>query len=289
LSSSDPSHIRVRFEADVPTGAAHAGDADKSGEKFTPFFTPVNPQAGQPTWVKPPASGSGTSLGSICAKVTFGGTAGPFVVVARVTPTAFYPGDTQTPHASAKTGVASASNTCWSWDDSNLLAGADHSPDPGSPNVFAVWRLDTTASNWRFDGKLTFQGITGSNGPCGAPGSGSGSGSGLSPLIFQGATFPALWCMSVAGLTGPEAVFNSLHALRHDRPGTPNWGNGGDGVHAPRLALAYDPARKDWTLTMQLGKLHLTAAAAFTQPFASLRFAIGGKAPAAAHIVAEPV
>jgi hypothetical protein len=283
VSTPDSNSVRIRLEIDVPLGAGGPPRVSERPQE-RPYSGTAHPGQDETTPVRP-SSGGPSALGTICASWTNSGSTPPDDVWMKVYPIEFWPGtapQNPTSLSGAKKGTT-GDHVTWTWNGANELPGVDHSSPSGHTNVLVTWFYQ--ASAWSSESHQ-FAGVTGTAGPCGT---GSGSGSSFGLVMFNGTTFPALWCVSVAGLTGPEAVFNSLHALRHDRPGTPSWGNGGDGVHAPRLALAYDPARKDWTLTMQLGKLHVTAAAAFTKPFAGLHLAAGGKALAAAKIVAEPV
>lgn len=266
MSSSNPNVVSIRLEVQVPVGAGPVLTHLEPCPKLDVFFNRSVPAAGDTVPVKP----SGTSgLGSICA--TVGYSTAQIAVKALVYPAALYPSGPNPPlPSSAVLGTPSAGDTVWSWTDSNMVPGADHSTvSPGAKNYLCVWR-DQGGGNFVFDGSVFFYGLTGTSGPCG-----SGSGSRGSVVAMQGHLYPVFWYAEATGFTAePLAGFNALWGLRQDtRSARPTWDNRGDGKKAVRVQLT-ESANRGWELSFAHGSIHIRyTAPASGGAFGPIKFA----------------
>ena len=132
-------------------------------------FNKPEPPSGHKWPVLP---GSGTALGTICAKVEYDSAV--FKVKAFVYPALLYPpspGPSFPYPPTAADGTSTDGGFVWRWGAGNAVPGADHAASPGAPDRLAVWYQPNSSAGFTFDGSTPFYGVTNPY-PCGT---GSGS------------------------------------------------------------------------------------------------------------------
>jgi hypothetical protein len=288
MSKSSQS-VSIRLAVEVPMGVDALVRSSDPKPRNRYGITSSSPDSDTPISVKPnPAT---PNVGSICANVEFSGQV--YNVQAAVQPTTS--AISGSPAAGAVAGTSTdSSGAVWQWTSANALTGVAHQASPGSANKFLVWWKKNSGDMDYEVQALTFYGVTGTNTTCGAPVT-SGVGTPSPTLVYKGTTFPAFWCLEIAGMYGADAVFNHLHALRADRGARlPTWENRGDGEHSPRLELVWNPDEYTWTLTVKMGRAGFQTTAHSHSPFGPLQFIWGEAKAGQVHgdiprILAHPV
>ncbi|MDB5311114.1 MAG: hypothetical protein JWO38_5316 [Gemmataceae bacterium] len=267
MSSPSPEHISIRLEVHIPTqGGArpvliqHPPAAVVQARLFG-NVTSSSPQSNSTCPVRQMGgSGSGTGIGTICGWVTY--STAQADVFALASPTSSYV-PSATPGASAVRGIPDASQSLWTWSAGNEIPGACYSA-AGVADTLAVWSRPTagsgSGSSWVLD-EIPFTGIPGTTGPCGT---GSGAVMIATAAATKVTTYPALWCVVIAGFhADPLRALNAIWALRQvaDSP-SPTWDNAGDGIHVGHIRLRLCNTR-GWELTLTHGAVALTYAIPF--------------------------
>jgi hypothetical protein len=277
IMDSSGQHVTIRLEVQVPIGSGAVvctGSTDTAPKvkKYDATCIGTIPAAGTTAIVRPVTT---SALAFLCAQATF--STAVFAVKGKVY-VDLNPPPNQPPNGTSGQNP-SGDQITWVWNDSlgNALPGVNSTSSPPFPNnLFAVWMMETSTSDWELAKSVTFSAQTGGTGPCGTPGSGSGSSSGSVPHpIGVTGTFPALWCVEISGFTGPRARLNNTYALRSNRAAAvPTWETQGDGESSPRLELRLLPQRHEWTLTVKLGNVGFTSQAFSHSVFGPLFFSI---------------
>jgi hypothetical protein len=272
---SSPNVVTIKLEIQVPTGCPYpvvsgpivAGDApaNRPGSRGTRTLTQSRPSTGDRIPVRP--SGSGP-FGTICGWARLANApADSRPVRAQVVQSSLGLGTEPDPGATA-TGAPDYTRTYWTWTTGNEIPGAQHNAY-GLPNMVVFWEPYGTDPHSWVSSLFDFVGYTGTSDPCG--------GTAPMPAPAPAKTYPAVWCVLIAGFDGPLALFNATWALRADpRSTTPTWNNAADGSSSPGVWLKLCP-KNGWEIRLRYGGNEKSWTIPYAaNPFGPVAFQVGG-------------
>lgn len=199
MKYESPDGIKIRLEVDIPSGLA--GKRRSQFLRHRPRSVGTVPDVNDTALVRP-VSGSG--LGFICARATFG--IAQHTVWAKV-----YPEDNASPHAQPPNGALegdTSDDLTWTWNGAKELATVNHSSTTPFPkNTLVFWHKENASDSWTIF-PIPFSGQTGS-GPCGS-GSGDGEEGARIRLPWSKVPLPRRPVATVAEATGSLASLIGL-------------------------------------------------------------------------------